>query len=224
VESGLRTPEVIRTDNGVPFVAPAALGNLSTLAVWWIRLGIQPERIDLGKPQQNGRHERMHRTLEAETTKPPAMTAGSQQHRFEQFRACFSTERPHEALGQQTPARWYCESTRPYPRRLPKIHYARGVDVRLANTVGQARWRGQSYFLTSVLAGEYVGIEEFAEDHWAVAFDAHNLGYLSPATTQLTPSVFWRNSLITSDSPSPIISAVHRRRSNARWQAYIQRI
>lgn len=198
-------PRVIRTDNGVPFAAPAALGNLSTLAVWWIRLGIQPERIDLGKPQQNGRHERMHRTRKAETPKPPANTARGQQQRFELFRTCFNTERPHEALGQQTPASWYRDSARPYPRRLPKLHYDRGVDVRLVNTVGQVSWRGHLYFLTSVLAGEYVGIEELAEDHWGVSFGALNLGYLSSSKTQLTPSVFWRYSPITSDLPSPII-------------------
>lgn len=198
-------PRVIRPDNGVPFAAPRALGNLSTLAVWWVRLGIQPERIDLGKPQQNGRHERMHRTLKDETTKPPATTARGQQHRFDAFRACFNTERPHEALGQQTPASWYGASVRPYPRRLPKLHYGRGVDVRRVNTVGQISWRWHYYFLTSVLAGEYVGLEEIAEDQWAVTFGALNLGYLSPSKSVLTPSVFWRNSPIISDSSSPII-------------------
>jgi putative transposase len=198
-------PRVLRTDNGVPFAAPLALGHLSSLAVWWIRLGIQPERIDPGKPQQNGRHERMHRTLKAETAMPPALTWRGQQQRFDRFRACFNEERPHEALGQQPPASWYSASACPYPRRLPALHYLTGVEVRRVNTVGQVVWHGHSLFLTSVLAGEYVGLEEESEDHWSVAFGPLNLAYLRPSTMQLTPSVFWRYSPLRLDRPSPII-------------------
>lgn len=198
-------PRVLRTDNGVPFAAPVALGQLSTLAVWWIRLGIQPERIAPGKPQQNGRHERMHRTLKAETAKPPAHSWLAQQRRFDQFRQCFNAERPHEALGQQPPASWYAASPRPYPRRLPTVHYPAGVDVRHVTSVGQFVWRGHPYFLTSVLAGEYVGLEAESDTHWSVRFGPLNLAYLELATMQLTPAVFWRYSPITPDSTSPII-------------------
>ena len=198
-------PRVLRTDNGVPFAAPMALGQLSSLAVWWIRLGIQPERIQPGKPQQNGRHERMHRTLKAETAKPPAPSWRGQQQRFDRFRHCFNEERPHEALGQQPPASWYAASTNPYPRRLPALAYAGGVDVRRVNTVGQFSWRGHYLFLSSVLAGEYVGLEEVGDLRWSIAFGALNLAYVDPSTMQLTPSVFWRYSPINLDSVSPII-------------------
>lgn len=202
-ECGL--PRVIRTDNGVPFAAPVALGQLSSLAVWWIRLGIQPERIDRGKPQQNGRHERMHRTLKAETAKPPAHSWRGQQRRFDRFRTCFNEERPHEALGQQPPASWYSPSARPYPKRLPRLEYAAGVEVRRVTSIGQFAWRGHLYFLSSVLEGQAIGIEQVSDDRWSIAFGPLNLAYLDPATMRLTPSVFWRYSPITSDHPSPII-------------------
>lgn len=199
-------PRVIRTDNGVPFAASTALGQLSSLAVWWIRLGIQPERIERGKPQQNGRHERMHRTLKAETAKPPALSWRAQQQRFDRFRRCFNEERPHEALGQQPPASWYAASPCPYPRRLPSLIYASGVDVRRVNTVGQFAWRGHYLFLSSVLAGELIGLEEVSDDWWSIAFGPLNLAYVRPSTMQLTPSVFWRYSPINSAGVSPIIS------------------
>lgn len=198
-------PRVIRTDNGTPFAAPAALGQLSSLAVWWIRLGIQPERITPGRPQQNGRHERMHRTLKAETAKPPAHSWRGQQQRFDRFRQCFNAERPHEALGQQPPASWYTASTRPYPRRLPTLAYADGVDVRRVNAVGQFSWRGHLVFLTTVLAGENIGLEEVDEGRWSVAFGPLNLAYIEPFTMRLTPAVFWRYSPIISERISPII-------------------
>src|SRR5207253_10509676 len=112
-------PERIRTDNGAPF-ASCALGRLSTLSVWWIRLGIHPELIEPAHPEQNGRHERMHRTLKAETARPPRRTLASQQRRFDWFRERFNAERPHEALGQRLPASLYHASPWPYfTRPLP---------------------------------------------------------------------------------------------------------
>jgi transposase InsO family protein len=198
-------PRVLRTDNGIPFAAPTALGQLSALAVWWIRLGIQPERIAPGKPQQNGRHERMHRTLKAETTKPAAHTWRGQQRRFDQFRTEFNGQRPHEALGQQPPASWYTASVRPYPRRLPRIEYAPGVTVRRVTSIGQFAWRGRLVFLSSVLAGQDIGLEEVSDEQWAIAFGPLNLAYINPSTTRLTPAVFWRYSPINSDHISPII-------------------
>ena len=112
-------PQIIRTDNGVPF-ATTALGRLSTLSVWWIRLGILPELIAPASPQQNGRHERMHRTLKAEATRPPSGNLQAQQTRFKRFRHEYNEERPHEALGQETPASCYRPSTRELPRRLAR--------------------------------------------------------------------------------------------------------
>ena len=120
-EHGL--PKRIRTDNGVPFASPHALYGLSRLAVWWLRLGIQIERIKPGHPEQNGRHERMHRTLKAETTRPAAGSLAAQQRRFNRFREEFNRERPHEALDQATPAACYTASPRPMPDRLPPLEW-----------------------------------------------------------------------------------------------------
>jgi transposase InsO family protein len=115
-------PERIRTDNGTPF-ASSALGRLSQLSIWWIRLGIYPELIEPASPQQNGRHERMHRTLKAETTRPPAYTLREQQKQFNVFRKEFNNERPHEALRQETPASQYGRSSRMLPAKLKKLEY-----------------------------------------------------------------------------------------------------
>ena len=116
-------PRVIRTDNGVPFGAPLALGGLSPLAVWWIRLGIRPERIQKGVPQQNGTHERMHRTLKAEATRPASASLPAQQQRFDRWRRTFNDRRPHEALANTPPAQHYTPSPRVLPRRLPILEY-----------------------------------------------------------------------------------------------------
>jgi putative transposase len=132
-------PARIRSDNGVPF-ATIALGRLSTLSVWWVRLGILPDLIEPSSPQQNGRHERMHRTLKAEATKPPEAHARAQQRRFDAFRAEYNTERPHESLGQATPASWYTASACPYPERLPALEYPAHCEVRRVSRNGGIRW------------------------------------------------------------------------------------
>ena len=119
---GYGLPSVIRSDNGEPFAAPS-LGRLSRLSVWWIRLGIVPELIQPASPYQNGAHERMHRTLKAETTRPAAADLVHQQHRFGRFRRVYNRERPHEALGQQPPARAYTPSARPLPQRVEPLTY-----------------------------------------------------------------------------------------------------
>jgi putative transposase len=172
-ERGL--PTRIRSDNGVPF-ATSALARLSALSVWWIKLGITPELIEPSSPQQNGRHERMHRTLKAEATRPPAATARAQQRRFDRFRAEYNEERPHEALGNATPAEHYAPSARPYPARLPALDYPGHFEVRYVSRNGGVRWHNAWVNVSHVLAEEYVGLEEVDDGVWSVYFGPVLLG------------------------------------------------
>jgi len=161
-------PSAILSDNGSPFAASRSLGRLSRLSVWWIRLGIRPVLIQPGHPEQNGRHERMHRTLKAETTRPPAEDGRRQQGRFDEFRSSYNEQRPHEALGQVPPASLYRCSPRPYPSRLPAWEYPSHFDVRRVRHTGEIRWRGESLFVSQSLQGERIGLEEVEEDRWSV--------------------------------------------------------
>jgi len=174
-------PERIRTDNGVPF-ATCALGRLSQLSAWWIRLGITPELIEPAHPEQNGRHERFHKTLKADATRPAAATRAAQQRRFTRFRQEYNTERPHEALGQQPPGALYTPSSRPYPRRLPPLVYPAHYEVRLVSANGGVRWRSGWVNCSHVLAGEYIGLEEVADGIWAVYFGPVLLGRFQERT------------------------------------------
>lgn len=184
-------PRVIRTDNGVPFGVPSALGGLSALAVWWIRLGIRPERIARGAPQQNGAHERMHKTLKAEATRPASATLAAQQQRFDRWRSTFNERRPHEALAGTPPAAHYEPSPRPFPRRLPMLEYAPDLELRRVSPRGEIRWRSVSLFLSTVLAGEYVSLAETANDEWTIAFGPLTLGvYLTPQL-QFVDALAW---------------------------------
>lgn len=162
-------PTVIRTDNGPPF-ASTGLGGLSRLAVWWIRLGIHPERIQPGHPEQNGRHERLHRTLKAATLRPPRVSPRRQQQAFEQFRLEYNQQRPHEALQMQTPAQCYRPSGRPYPRRLPEVAYPAAYEVRRVRSNGEIKWQGRHLFLSEALIGEPVGLLHMADDLWRLEF------------------------------------------------------
>ena len=184
-------PRVIRTDNGGPFGAPGALGGLSTLAVWWIRLGIRPERIDRGVPQQNGAHERMHRTLKAETTRPPSATLELQHQRFEGWRRTFNERRPHEALGNTPPATHYAASPRPLPRRLPLLEYPADVELRRVTSGGTVYWRTTRFFLSTTLAGEYVSLRETADGEWTIAFGPLTLGIYSDSTLAFHEALAW---------------------------------
>jgi putative transposase len=154
-------PERIRTDNGAPF-ASMAIGGLSRLAVWWMKLGIVPERIEAGHPEQNGRHERMHRTLKQEVAQPPAANWREQQRAMERFRREYNEVRPHEALEMQTPAAVYQPSLRRYPARVPEPEYPEEMRVLKVKHQGQFRWKKQDVFLSEVLWGEPVGL--LAED------------------------------------------------------------
>lgn len=170
-------PLAIRTDNGVPF-ATTTLARLSRLSGWWVRLGVMPQFIEPGKPQQNGRHERMHRTLKAETTRPAAATLQAQQRRFNAFRVEFNNERPHEALQQATPASCYHPSPRPMPDRLPALVYPDRFEVRYVSYNGGIRWKKDWGNVSIVCAGEYVGLEEIDDGIWNVYFGALRLGRL----------------------------------------------
>jgi putative transposase len=170
-------PLAIRSDNGTPFASTGA-GGLSALSLWWIKLGIAPERIEPGKPQQNGRHERMHRTLKAETASPPAANLGAQQARFDRFRQAFNADRPHEALGFGTPASLYRPAPRAYPCALREPAYTADCAVRRVRSNGEIRWAGELIFVSEVLIGEPVAVEETDAGDWRVRFAGIELGFI----------------------------------------------
>ena len=170
-------PEAIRTDNGTPFAGRGVTG-LSRLSVWWIKLGIRPERIASGKPQQNGRHERMHRTLKQDTAKPPKPDMDRQQVRFDEFRQEYNYERPHEALNQKTPARFYKPSPRRFPERIREPEYDHGVEVRTVHHQGEIRFKKNHYFLSELLAGAQVGFVEAGDGKYEIRFGFHPIGIL----------------------------------------------
>jgi transposase InsO family protein len=170
-------PQRIRTDNGAPF-ATVSLARLSTLSAGWVRLGVRPELIEPGKPQQNGRHERMPRTLKAETTRPPAANLPAQQRKFNRFREEFNQARPHEALDQHTPASCYCPSPRPMPDKIPPLEYPDRFEKRLVSENGGIRWNHEWIIVSVCCAGEYVGLEEIDDGVWNVYFGPLKLGRL----------------------------------------------
>jgi transposase InsO family protein len=171
-------PKRIRTDNGVPF-ATSTLARLSRLSAWWVRLGILPELIEPGKPQQNGRHERMHRTLKAETTRPAAGSLPAQQRKFNVFIDEFNNERPHEALDQQTPAACYRPSPRQMPEKIPPFVYPDRFEVRYVSGNGGIRWNRDWVNVSTVCIGEHVGLEEIDNGVWNVYFGPLKLGRLN---------------------------------------------
>jgi len=170
-------PFSIRTDNGSPF-ASIGLGRLSMLSVWWIRLGIRPVRGRPKQPQDNGRHERMHRTLKAETTRPPAQESRGQQRLFDGFRKEFNEERPHEALGQKPPARLYKPSPRSYPEQIPTVEYPAYYEVRKVGSGGMFGWHSKPVFIGHALIGEHIGLREVEDGLWRVYFADVELGVL----------------------------------------------
>ena len=173
-------PQAIRTDNGSPF-ATTALGRLSSLSIWWLKLGIRPVTIRPSHPQDNGRHERMHRTLKAETTRPPAGDLAPQQKRFVSFRREYNQERPHEALDQKPPARIYRPSIRPYPVRIPPVEYPSHYEVRQVTTAGNFTWHDQQVFISRSLVGERIGLIEVDDGLWKVYFAGLELGVMDEA-------------------------------------------
>ena len=176
-EAGL--PLALRSDNGPPFGSSGA-GGLSRLSVWLLKLGVEPRHIRPGKPQDNGRHERMHRTLKEQTACPPAAGKLDQQRRFDSFRQHYNEERPHEALGQQVPAsRW-----RPSPRRYTGSQadpwYDADHEVRRVRSTGEIKWKGRLIFIGEAFAGELIGLSEDEKGAHRVSFASRQLGILAP--------------------------------------------
>lgn len=179
-------PQRLRSDNGAPF-AGTGLARLSRLNVWWMRLGIVPERIAVGHPEQNGSHEQFHRVLKAETTRPPAATGRAQQRRFDTFCAEYNHERPHEALADQTPAQVYHPSARALPRRLPPLAYPGHLEIRRVYGNGCVWWGDRVLFLSNALIGEDVGFEEVGDGLWTVYFATVALARFDERHRQLHP-------------------------------------
>jgi transposase InsO family protein len=177
-------PEAIRTDNGAPF-ASSAVGGLSRLAVWWTRLGIGHERIQAGHPEQNGRHERMHRTLKQDV--PTAQDWRSQQRELDRFLHDFNQVRPHEALDMQTPASVYEPSPRTYPARIPEVEYPDTMEVRTVKTHGHFRWKKKDIFLTEVLWGEPIGLMPLGDGLFNIHFADRSLIGFDSTRDKLVP-------------------------------------
>ena len=174
-EHGL--PAAMRSDNGLPFASPNGLYNLSKLSVFWLRLGLRLERIKPGHPQENGRHERMHLTLKKETTRPAGVNSLQQQVRFDDFLSEFNEERPHEALAMKTPAELYAPSSRPY-RGLPEVAYPFHDREILVTACGRICMHRKKINISTVMAGQRLGIKEVDEDIWLVTFMHYDLGYI----------------------------------------------
>jgi transposase InsO family protein len=184
VEYGL--PDRIRSDNGGPF-ASTGFAGLSRLSVWWIRLGILPERIKPGHPEQNGSHEQFHHVLKAETARPPAANAAAQQRRFNPFRTEYNEERPHEALDDGVPADVYQSSHRALPTRLPPLEYPGHWDVRAVSVMGQISWHNRLVFVSEALAGERIALEEVDDGLWTLYYATVALGRLNELERRVYP-------------------------------------
>jgi len=178
-------PHALRTDNGAPF-ASRGPARLSRLAVWWLKLGIRVDRIDPASPQQNGRHERFHLTLQQDTTTPPAASPRQQQARFDAHRVLFNEQRPHEALGQRPPARVYQPAPRPYPHPLEEPWYDATHQVRRVRPNGTIKWQGELIFVSEAVRGEAVGLAETARGDWLVRFMHIELGRIDRRTRRFT--------------------------------------
>ena len=186
-------PRVIRTDNGIPFASPLAVGQLSRLSVWWLKLRIRPERIRPAHPQENGKHERMHKTLKAEATRPPSATLSQQQTRLDRFRREYNTERPHESLNQETPASCYQHSARSYEESPEPFAYPAHFDSRYVARNGMIHFKGKRFFLSESLIGEEVGLEEIEDQLWRVDFGPLTLGSFDVASNTLVHDVRWKD-------------------------------
>lgn len=179
-------PKAIRSDNGEPFASTSAAAGLTQLSAWWARLGIHLERIDPGKPQQNGRHERMHLTLKQATCSPPRRSLGWQQRAFDKFRTEYNEVRPHQALGLRTPHQVYMTSARRLPETLPALHYPM-ADVHRVRSDGTIKFRHRNQFISTSLAGELVGLHTVDERYVQVMFTDVFLGLIDTRNQNVNP-------------------------------------
>jgi putative transposase len=179
-------PLAMRSDNGTPF-ASTGLGGLSRLSVWLIKLQIIPERIELAHPEQNGRHERMHRTLKAAVCNPPRNCLANQQSAFDHFRPEYNEERPHEALDMKTPASLYQPSRRLLPKKLEPVEYDSWMAVRRVVPSGGIMWRNNYIYVSQALAGEPVGLKQITETTWELWFSSYLLGIIDKKTNKVLP-------------------------------------
>lgn len=187
-------PEVLRSDNGSPFCSHGLLG-LSKLSVWWEQLGIRHERIMPGRPDQNGIHERMHRTLKDETARPPAANHKAQQKRFDRFLTEFNHDRPHGALGQRRPAQEWNPSARAYPKRLQEPGYPGHFEIRRVRTTGCIKFKNRLTFVSETLGGRTLGLEEIEDGLWSLYYGKLLIARFDERTLQLYPvgGRTWRN-------------------------------
>jgi len=183
-------PDAIRSDNGTPFASIAA-GGISRLSMWWIQLGIRPERIKPGHPQQNGRHERMHKTLKEETTKPVAYNETSQQKSFDDFIHEYNHERSHEALERKCPAEVYQPSSRLFPETMIPITYDEGLEVRTVKRGGEIKWRNTHIYISQVLSHEQVSLKEIDNDVWEIRYGFYSLGIIKGKDMKLERATQW---------------------------------
>lgn len=192
-------PRALRTDNGSPFAHRLGLGGLSALSVWFLKLDVWPDRIAPGRPDQNGRHERMHRTLGEDVAAPPAATLCEQQARFDAWREDFNTNRPHEALGQRCPASFYEPSPRAFPEEVRAWEYPADHHVRRVGVKGYIKWRDGELYLTEALRGETVALARRDDGDWTIRFRGFDLATLSDETHDIR-----RSGLARIGQPRPV--------------------
>lgn len=175
-------PDAMQSDNGAPF-GPAG-GTFSSMAVRLMALDIQPVFSRPARPSDNGRHERMHRELKREATRPASQTFQQQQKRFDDFRRIYNEERPHEGIGMNRPARRYTPSRRPYPTKKPQPQYDTRFEVRKVSQAGQISWRNHLIFISEVFAGRQLGFEPIDDDVWCVHFHRFSIGKIDERTNE----------------------------------------
>lgn len=181
-------PRAMRTDNGAPFAHRMGLGGLTRLSVWFLKLGIWPDRIAVGRPDQNGRHERMHRTLAEDTASPPAATLGEQQQRLDAWRQVYNTIRPHEGLNNQTPAQIHKMSGRPYPNVIRPWDYPADHLPRRVSGKGYIKWKDGHIYLTEALANETVALFQDDTGAWIIRFREFDIAPIDEVSNQLIRS------------------------------------
>jgi putative transposase len=181
-------PGALRTDNGAPFASRTGLGGLTQFSVWLLSLNIWPDRIAPGRPDQNGRHERMHRTLGEDTARPPAGTLAAQQAKFDAWRTDFNVNRPHDGLAQRCPADVYRCSTRQYPETLRAWDYPEDHLTRRVTGAGIIRWRDKTLYLSEALKGETIGLSQDDAGDWVIRFRNFDLATMDDSTNTIRRS------------------------------------